>query len=376
MKLSPWEPDLRTIVDRIDGDDIDLQPDFQRQEVWPLVKKKRLIDTILRGWSIPPVHLVVTADNRMEVLDGQQRLATVRDFLHGEFAIDGHITPLDTRILALDGKFYRSLDPGTRRTIDQYSIRCFRITDYLPDEPSELFYRLNQPTMLTAGEQRNALYGPAREQLKILVREFEQLGNDKKTIGFSNARLAYDDIIARVLFFLERGSFSTKGTEALISERFRNRNHFPDDVMERSRRSIRMFSTARDSVVSLRLNKASLLSWLLFFARFRNSGPAESFMASFHNTEKTISNRNFVPGAIAVFHDRASLRVTDVSSVVYRDFALWYAYFFFIAPGDLPHPIQTGPIVQVHDLLADRDDVSFEIALAHTLNVERWGQLV
>jgi hypothetical protein len=38
MKLSPWELDLRTIVDRIDGDDIDLQPDFQRQEVWSTAK--------------------------------------------------------------------------------------------------------------------------------------------------------------------------------------------------------------------------------------------------------------------------------------------------------------------------------------------------
>jgi Protein of unknown function DUF262 len=168
MKLSPWEPDLRTIVDRIDSDDIDLQPDFQRQEVWSTSKKKRLIDTILRGWSIPPIHLVVKADNRMEVLDGQQRLATIRDFLHNIFSIDGRITPPDAKITSLHGQFYKSLDASVRRIVDQYSLRCFRITDYLPEEPSELFYRLNQPTMLTAGEQRNALYGPAREQLKHL----------------------------------------------------------------------------------------------------------------------------------------------------------------------------------------------------------------
>ena len=54
MKLTPSEPDIRTIVERIDRGDIDLQPDFQRQEVWSTSKKKRLIDTILRGWSIPP----------------------------------------------------------------------------------------------------------------------------------------------------------------------------------------------------------------------------------------------------------------------------------------------------------------------------------
>jgi Protein of unknown function DUF262 len=80
MKMTPWEPDLRTVVDRINNKDIDLQPEFQRQEIWSPSKKKKLIDTILRGWSIPPVFLVVTSDGRMDVLDGQQRLAAIRDF--------------------------------------------------------------------------------------------------------------------------------------------------------------------------------------------------------------------------------------------------------------------------------------------------------
>ncbi len=66
MKLTPTEPDIKTIVDRIDQGDIDLQPDFQRQEVWSTSKKKRLIDTVLRGWSIPPVHLVETGESKLE----------------------------------------------------------------------------------------------------------------------------------------------------------------------------------------------------------------------------------------------------------------------------------------------------------------------
>ena len=154
----------------------------------------------------------------MDVLDGQQRLAAIRDFIQSDFAIDGKITPIDPRVSSLHGKYYRSLDRAEQRLLDQYTLRCFRITDYLPDEPSELFYRLNQPSMLTAGEQRNAFYGPAREQLKALVSDFESGDNNKKTIGFSNARLAYDDIIARLLFFLEAGTFAVKSTETLISQ--------------------------------------------------------------------------------------------------------------------------------------------------------------
>ena len=263
MKLNSWEPDLKTIVDRIENSDIDLQPEFQRQEVWSPTKKKRLVDTVLRGWSIPPVHLVVIEGNRLEVLDGQQRLVAIRDFFANRFAIDGNITPTDDNIVRLHGKFYKNLDTTTKRLVDQYSLKCFRITDYQPAEPSELFYRLNQPTVLTAGEQRNALYGPARQQLKELVRVFELFGNDKSTIGFSNARLAYDDILARLVFFLESGNFSIKGTETRISERFRDRTQFPDDVLNRARRSIGLFSKERTSLISWRFNKASLLSWLL-----------------------------------------------------------------------------------------------------------------
>jgi hypothetical protein len=40
MKLTSSEPDIRTIIARIDSGDIDLQPEFQRQEVWPTAKKR------------------------------------------------------------------------------------------------------------------------------------------------------------------------------------------------------------------------------------------------------------------------------------------------------------------------------------------------
>jgi Protein of unknown function DUF262 len=352
MKLNAWDPDLKTIVDRIENDDIDLQPDFQRQEVWSPSKKKRLIDTVLRGWSIPPVHLVVAEANRLEVLDGQQRLVAIRDFFANRFAVDGNITPKDGNIARLHGKFYRNLDTTTKRLVDQYSLKCFRITDYQPDEPSELFYRLNQPTVLTAGEQRNALYGPAREQLKRLVREFEALGNEKGVIGFSNARLAYDDILARLLFFLESGNFAIKGTEARISERFRDRTQFPEDVLNHARRSIVLFSNERVSRASWRFNKASLLSWLLFFARFDDKQPSMGFMSTFFDCSSAPPSDAFVAKAAAVFEDRASLRVTDVSSVMLRDFALWYVYYF-LGSDVLPDPIPKEPIVRVRAEMAN-----------------------
>lgn len=373
MKLTPSEPDVKTLVERIGSGDIDLQPDFQRQEVWSIKKKKKLIDTILRGWSIPPVHLVENEDKLMEVLDGQQRLASIRDFVNNRFSIDGTITPNDERIAALHGKFYKQLDVVTRRHVDQYALRCFRISDYAPEEPSELFYRLNQPTALTAGEQRNALYGPARHQLKELVSYFEAKGNDKATIGFSNVRLAYDDVLARLLFFLEFGSFGAKGTEARVSERFRDSNEFPAGVIDKSRLAIDLFSKARVAAPAYRFNKASVLSWLLFYSRFHERlEPSISFISKFIDASNRQRTSHFVTEAVSVFEDRASLRVTDVSSVVFRDFTLWYVYYFLIGT-TLPRTEFVPIISMVEDQLKARDDVSFEFVLSHHLDIELWA---
>lgn len=40
MRLLPSDPDIQTIVARIKGGDINLQPDFQRGEVWGSPKKE------------------------------------------------------------------------------------------------------------------------------------------------------------------------------------------------------------------------------------------------------------------------------------------------------------------------------------------------
>jgi hypothetical protein len=209
MKLHPSDPDIQTIVARIKSGDLDLQPDFQRGEVWSIAKKRRLIDSILRDWHVPPVHVVVDANGRQVVLDGQQRLVSIRDFVDGEFTVDGATEPHDEAIEKLNGLTYQKLPRDTRRAFDQFTIRVFRLTDYSPEEPGELFFRLNQMTYLTAAEQRNAFFGPVRQQIKQLVQLLEE-NQWSSIIGFSNRRMAYDDVLAKLLCTLEVGTLAKK----------------------------------------------------------------------------------------------------------------------------------------------------------------------
>lgn len=376
MKFQQWEPDLLTLVSRIDGDEIDLQPDFQRHEVWATPKQRKLIDTILRNWSMPPIHLVEAKSGVLEVLDGQQRLVAIRDFVHGRIRVDGKVEPNSSDIQSLHGLRYANLPPEVKRAFDRYTVRAFRISDFSPEEPSELFYRLNMPTLLTAGEKRNSLYGESRSQLKNLIDLFIT-GNDQEDIGFSNARLAYDDVVARLLYFLHIGNFNTKVNEGSISDTFRRKSGFDPYVVDRAEKSIRSFTEARKAVGRVKLNKASLLSWFIFFARGQDSSRKLEFLGQFSGDPR--GGPFLMQWARALFNDRASGRVTNVSSVFLRDICLWLSFVdahnaYDLAPSQYAYDAMKEVTAQF-EVDHAHDEHNLEEIIADKVVIELWSEL-
>jgi hypothetical protein len=349
MRCTATELEIETIISRINMNDMDLQPDFQRGEVWSTPKKKKLIDSILRGWRIPPIHVIENNNYVDEVLDGQQRLATIRDFLNDLIKIDGNLSPIDNIITKLDGKTFSQLDLDTQRRFRKYSVTLIRLTQYTPEEPAELFYRLNQPATLTSAEQRNAFVGDTRNQIRELVETFENYGASKDTLGFSNSRMAYDDIISKFCFVLERGTIKKKITSTDISEKYRKNEPFSMNVFYEAKSILQFFiESANVSKKTynkrLTLNKATLFSWLIVLNRYMNKlNPNEMAELLFEfeharqlakgKTEENIfSNINnninlslkypFYQSMFLIFNQRASMGSTDATSIIYRDIIL------------------------------------------------------
>lgn len=142
MKLRKSDLQLETIVSRITKNELDLQPDFQRGEIWNLKRRQRLIDTSLRVWYVPAVHIVIESDGREVVLDGQQRLAAIRDFMTNDLRVDGKIDPLNPNIQALDGKRFSELPDNVQCAVNRFELQLITLTDYEPQDPNELFFRL------------------------------------------------------------------------------------------------------------------------------------------------------------------------------------------------------------------------------------------
>lgn len=334
MRLIPSDPDIQTVVGRIKDGSLDLQPDFQRGEVWSQPKQKLLIDSVLRTWYVPPIHIVRIDDDAQVVLDGQQRLRAIELFVLGRFAVDGSNEPADPDIEALDGLRYDELPDKVRRRFDRFTLRMFELIDYQPEEPSELFFRLNQPATLTAAEKRNAFFGHARQQVRDLTELAQQHGMSPGRIGFSSARLAYEDVVARFLWTIEIGSIAEKVTASRVTARYRSSAAIPDDVIHVAAHAlVQVFGSSTLDDPGIRLNKATAHSWLLFAARaIANNVVLADFDEYFGWFERARTSQRELPRpdlddptalALAVFNDRATARVNDVSSVVLRDSILW-----------------------------------------------------
>ena len=350
MRCSTSNIQLETIISRIKDGTLNLQPDFQRGEVWSLQKQKKLIDTILRRWTIPPIH-IVPSDDVDEVLDGQQRLVAIRDFCNGKFAIDGTIKPSNNFIHSLDGLYYKDLEDKLKAKFLRYELTFVTLFDYEPSEPAELFDRLNQPLKLTSSEQRNAYIGETRNQIKELVDFFVNAGANKDTIGFSNSRLAYDEIIAKFCYAIEVKTLRQKIVANDITNKYRENKKFSDSTIQECKvilsNLMNVINKYKNTQYKLKMNKATIYSWFVFMKQNRMLDDVdlssviyafETFRDYFKGKIKNLNeyqeqiirryenNKEDLPyleNMISTFNQRASMGSTDALSIIYRDIILF-----------------------------------------------------
>jgi hypothetical protein len=91
---------LPQIKGLIDGKEIiNIRPEYQRRLRWSIRQKSQLIESLLLNIPIPPIFLYEGEFARYEVMDGQQRLNSVREFLNNEFRLTGlsQLHPLNGR---------------------------------------------------------------------------------------------------------------------------------------------------------------------------------------------------------------------------------------------------------------------------------------
>lgn len=195
LNKKPWP--LSTVFGIKDR--IDTNPDYQRPPVWSLSQKRLLIDTILRGYDIPKMYWRKVGKNpdRYEVVDGQQRLRAICEFMNGDFGLSKDADPIgatDIRNLKyIDKDLNKVIPDELRLSFDTYTLDVIVLSDTDEDEVREMFLRLQNGTTLKAQEKRNAMPGKMRDFVK-------ELTNHKffKNCAFDNSRFTFDLVAAQL----------------------------------------------------------------------------------------------------------------------------------------------------------------------------------
>jgi hypothetical protein len=185
----PWDAKLirvdqkvysvRQIMDMIDDGSLDLNPDFQRLQVWKPYQKSRLIESIFLRIPIPTFYFSSDMDSNMQVVDGVQRLSALHEFYKDRYRLE-HLEYLSDQ----RGKNYSGLkEEMWGRRFDGAQLQINVIDPQTPLEVKfDIFKRINTGgTPLNAQEIRHCLStGRSREFLASLAasEEFNSATND------------------------------------------------------------------------------------------------------------------------------------------------------------------------------------------------------
>lgn len=185
---------------------LELNPDFQRGDVWSPAAKTFLIDTILRQLPIPKVYLrtkvdVVTKKTIREVVDGQQRLRAILDFAEDKFA-------LSKRASEFAGKKYSTLTTTEQEEFLGYAIAVDQLMNASTDDVLEVFARLNSYTVtLNPPEKRHGRFqGEFKWAIRGASREWASLWEDFGVLSTRDrVRMMDDSLTAEMAGVLLEG---------------------------------------------------------------------------------------------------------------------------------------------------------------------------
>ncbi|MBV9708674.1 MAG: DUF262 domain-containing protein, partial [Chloroflexi bacterium] len=232
VSSQPFDWTISTLREKIERGQIDLNPAYQRNYVWGRSPElpSRLIESLLLEIPIPPMYFGKMSSKKLEVIDGQQRLHTLIEFVSNKFKLQRL-----QRLGSLNDKYFRDLSEEHQAMVLDATIHTIVIdAGNNHNLRYEVFERLNRGSIpLNEQELRNCVYrGPFCD----LLAELEKDPLWRKIKGGENPepRFLEREMILRFFAFANRinhytgrlksflneymAEFAPKSTEALKAE--------------------------------------------------------------------------------------------------------------------------------------------------------------
>ena len=246
-----------------------LNPEFQRRNIWPGPAKSYFIDTLLEGLPIPNIYMRSVTDPKdmrtyREVVDGQQRLRTILDFVENRIRLGSNAN--DFR-----GKKYEDLSECDQRRLLAYQIGVVQLFEARDDKVLDIFNRLNayglslNPQELRHGKfQGGRFKGVFRRAVIESSKRWRVLWNEYRVISVrARVRMADDQLMAEMLGVILEGV--QDGGQPTINKLYNNYDEvLPENSIARLDKTVEYIVGNLSSVLRTRISGAP--HFLMLFA--------------------------------------------------------------------------------------------------------------
>lgn len=241
---------------------LDLQPSYQRGYIWKDDFKDKLIYSIVKMYPTGNISVrVLNTPNakgaKSEVVDGQQRLTTIRDFVEGKYIISSEWSKkiievirdyyknagvedeyVNALVKKLDNKGnvklkYNDLPPIIQGNMSSYNIPMTYIADASDQQIREYFRFLQNQERLRAGEIINSMPATA---LEGFIGDIQDKNKFLDIIGFSDDRAEFDKIFYSIIGLFD-GKISFGTTDKTIQAYAANAE-YPTIGLESTKRMV------------------------------------------------------------------------------------------------------------------------------------------
>lgn len=293
VQISQRTINVYNLMERLDNEEIDLAPSFQRKgDLWSLEEQSRLIESLMLKIPIPAFYFNAADDDKWIVIDGLQRLSAFYNFLVGKKEEGSYKRKKEEfqgmqYLKDFNGCTFDELPRQYIRRIKETTLVAYNVEKGTPDEiVFNIFQRINTGGMILKPQEiRQALYqGKATLLIEKLAECDEFLEATQRAVR--NDRMQDREYITRFIAFTEldfKKEYKGNIDEYLIKAMKLVNTYDEEDLerIERSFKRIMNYCTKVFGKYAFRkynknqrrgpINKAIFEMWIVCFSELSDS---------------------------------------------------------------------------------------------------------
>ncbi len=315
-KRTPTTKDIGLLWQLFKDGQLDLAPEFQRNAIWPTPAKAYLIDTILSDRPIPLLFIqkgrsLQTGRTLYSVIDGQQRLRAIFDFLGDRFKLK------ESRDPAFYGKYFSQLRVAEQERILNYDLMVDELSGYSDEDIRDVFVRMNRFVVkLSPQELRNAMRDGAFHDFCEKIGQKDFWRDNNVFTRTQRQRMKATEFAAELAILLAEGPQDKKSAIDLYYMRYQEKFDFAKTIESKLETYLKWIAQSvpdlQGSFIRKPVHLYSLISAIdrLVTGGSKLSGlDTKNFSVSLYKLDFDMRSDN--PSALATRYNVASGRQTD-----------------------------------------------------------------